>query len=430
MFKNTADKNVNILKPKLTVDVTGATEIKLKEDNDFLISYQNLETSALNGLFLKANVPNDFILTAADPAIKEQKKYDSFSELFWDLGDLASGETGQVSLQGYFEGANNVSSDNDVIYGEIYSESDNLNKVILSADSLPLNIQSGKLILTLKVNDSLNQRHLDNQNELHYSLYYKNISDETLENVSIDLMVDDFVSKDPLLHILNWNTAEDDYDGSVARSSGGAKVNWDINNIAELDELSPGEEGTINFSINKYANSKFDGIADWRNFVINNYFVLSYQSAVSDAKLTAKSNVVYLDYKQLLNLQLEEFEKLGAGSDGNNLYKMIYTVALGDDSEDYYNLLFTFKPAADNEWVDLYGKEDSESTASDLAYIQYYDQVNDAVNVKFADIKKCDGTCTFSVLMKTADSCETAECLFDDYYGEAWLNNEIMEYNP
>lgn len=431
LFKMDSQKNLNLIKPKLSVEVEGESSLKLKETAEFKIYFENLEDKDLSGLSLKANVPNTFVLTEAGPALREQKKYDTFTELFWTLGDLPKGAKKYVSLTGYFEESQSLSD--NVIYGEIYTEDDNLDKVILSADSLPLEIQSGTLLLTLKVNDALNKQHLDNQEELTYSLFYKNLSDLTLEDISIDLMVDDFVSKDPLIHLLNWNTASDDYEGSVSRTEGGAKINWDVNNIAELSELSPGEEGEIIFTIDKYANSKFAGINAWRDFIVNNYFVLSYNLEDSENSIEVKSNVIYTNYQQLLNLETKDFEVLGQASTEANLYKLLYEVGFAEDEADYYNLEFRFKPKDGVDWIDLHGDdapEGTEALSEGIAYSQFYDNMNNNIVVKFPDLSQCNEVCAFSIVLESDKQCSGQECLFDDYYGSVWLNNEIMRYNP
>ncbi len=206
LFKDEASKKIQVIKPKLAVQVTGENEVKLKENVDYKIIYENKEEKNLSGLNLKANIPNNFVVTEIIPDINDQKKYDTFTELHWQLSDLKSGEKRDVNISGYFQDLGN--SNEDVIYGEIYTQDNDLRKIILSADNLPVSLQGGDLLLTLHINDLVNKQHLDNKSSLVYTIFYKNMGDESLEDVSLDLMVDDFVSKDPLIHILNWNTYE------------------------------------------------------------------------------------------------------------------------------------------------------------------------------------------------------------------------------
>ena len=423
LFKDSLTKKVNVLKPNLLVSIEGETELSLKEETQYMIFYENHEDVDLKSLKLKANLPSNFVLTDSQPAVKETKEYDTFTELYWDIDELLQDTKQYILLTGYFQDSV-ISKADALIYAELFTDN-NGEKAILTANKLALAVESSSLLLNLQINDAVNIQHLDNQGELEYTLNYNNTTEEVLNNVAIDLFVDDFVNKDPLIHILNWSTASDKFDGSVTRTEPGAKVNWDDYNLASFAALDPGAEGTITFTINKYNNSKFAGITDWREFNIANYLVLSYDLEDSDLRKEIKSNIVNIDYQSLLDLDLVESEELGDSADGGGLYKLIYSIDTSN-SDDWYNLAFRFNIGEGMDWVDLKGAD------SDLLYTEFLDEHNNDIVVKFDDLTVCNGSCTFSLVIESSEKdCDGnyQSCLFENVSGAVWTNNEIIRYN-
>jgi len=423
LFKDSLSKEVNVLKPQVLVNIEGESDVSLKKETQYMIFYENTEDVDLKSLKLKANLPSNFVLTDSQPAVTEKVEFDTFTEFYWDIDELLQDTKQYVLLTGYFQDSV-LSNDDLLIYAELFTEN-NGDKTILTASNFPLAMESSSLLVNLQVNDAVNVQHLDNKKTLTYTLSYKNTSEESLKKLAIDLYIDDFVSKDPLIHILNWNTADDKYDGSVKRTENGAKVNWDDYNLASFASLDPGAEGSITFTIDKYKNSKFAGIDDWRDFNIANYIILSYDLEDSDLRKEIKSNVVNLDFESLLNLDLTESEELGDSADGGGLYKLIYSIDTAN-SEDWYNLAFRFNLAEGMDWVDLKGAD------TDLLYTEFLDEHNNDIVVKFDDLSACDDSCTFSLVIESADKdCDGnyQSCLFNNVAGAVWTNNEIIRYN-
>lgn len=104
--------------------------------------------------------------------------------------------------------------------------------------SIKPELVSSDLNLTLSLDDSKNDKAVSFGQSLNYSLSYANHGNNSYKDVVIMAALDsDF---------LNWNTLKDENKGALENKS----IVWTKNEISQLAEVKPGQEGAINFSIN------------------------------------------------------------------------------------------------------------------------------------------------------------------------------------
>lgn len=97
---------------------------------------------------------------------------------------------------------------------------------------------SSDLNLTMILNGSKNDGALNFGQPLHYSLTYSNRGSASYKDVVIMAVLNsDF---------LNWSSLTDDKKGEIRNHT----IIWTKNEIPELAEIKPGDEGTIDFSLN------------------------------------------------------------------------------------------------------------------------------------------------------------------------------------
>lgn len=93
------------------------------------------------------------------------------------------------------------------------------------------------LNLTLLLNDSKNDGAINFGQPLSYSLTYSNRGTNTFKDVVVMAALSG--------EFLNWNSLKDEKDGQV----GNQTIIWTKNEIPELAEVKPGDEGKINFTL-------------------------------------------------------------------------------------------------------------------------------------------------------------------------------------
>lgn len=103
----------------------------------------------------------------------------------------------------------------------------------------------GEMQLTMSVNGSTINKAINAGAPLNYVIHYKNSSDADLKNVIIMAGVDSTV--------VDWDSLKNDYNGEVKTPSheGGASntITWTKEEISELGEIGPNEEGSFGFSL-------------------------------------------------------------------------------------------------------------------------------------------------------------------------------------
>lgn len=96
---------------------------------------------------------------------------------------------------------------------------------------------SGALQLSVTVNGSAAGRPVNFGDTLRYVLHYKNSSETALENVALLAAIDS--------SLVDWSTLQDERGGEVRDDA----LLWTTKEIAGLERLAPGAEGSVSFSI-------------------------------------------------------------------------------------------------------------------------------------------------------------------------------------
>jgi len=266
---------------------------------------------------------------------------------------------------------------------------------------------------------------LSDQNQVVYKISYSNQSGVDFKNVELELFVDDFISKDPLLHILNWNRVADEHDGSVHRTDPGAKINWDQSNVSGFALLKDGESGEFSVTIDRQDLAKFTNLPQWREFAIKNHLQLTYEDE-GGARQTVDSQIIIFDFKDALSLKLNKLEALGSNADGKFLYKLNYDLAL-PAGKTAYNIEYRFSPADKVNYLDWLKDSNLNQGNQSVNYSQYYDENAKQAVVKFSNSEKClSGVCSFSLVFSSAGECVDAGCLLKSVTGQAWVDNQRL----
>jgi hypothetical protein len=420
LFNASAQSQVVIRQPLVVFDMESLGNWQANQNSTMVFNYDNQENVNLKGLVVKANLPDDFVLVSSQPEISDRQAHDGFYEVFWNIDELLAKTKQYVLLDGYFKSAP-VDGAEIQVYGELFMSQGN-QKTILDDDKVVILVEGKSISLELKVLDQGAVQSLSNQDKVTYKIAYSNQSGEDLKNVQLELWVDDFISKDPLLHVLNWNKVSDVHDGSVHRTDPGAKINWDKSNIPGFALLKDGERGEFSVTISRQDLSKFANFPDWRSFSIKNYLQLSYEGATGNRQ-SASSQIIPFDFKDMLDLKLNKLESLGENADGKFIYKLNYDLQI-PASKSLYNVEYRFSLADKVYYLDWLKDSNFNNDNRTVNYSQYYDETAKQVVLKFTNTDKCvNNICSFAMVVSAANACTEQACVIKSFAGQAFMDN-------
>lgn len=238
------------------------------------------------------------IATSTKTATSSNNKLtiDKSSNLIWHVSGLAS-STDSYYLPIQYKIDKKIDDNQEIIIR--LSKKINEEKSYLFAEkNIQLNVMNSNLNLTLILNGSKNDNTANFGDTLNYSLVYANKSDGQLKDIVImAALKSDF---------LDWSSLNSNQKGIVGENT----ITWTKEQISALTSLDPGEEGTIDFSVNlrPYNNSdlgKSFNVTSYAQFNINNRQAELKDSMSnkiitkinSDLKLTEK--VLYFDENNL-----------------------------------------------------------------------------------------------------------------------------------
>lgn len=225
-FSSKNQLGVRVSSTPITLEVFAPQNLSSGDSLDYLITYKNNGAELFEDIRIKAEYPEGFTFSAANPPAYEGNNA-------WYIGDLLPGKEGKIVVSGKLEGEREVIKSVRVYAGSMsqgqfaaYNEEKYETKIVAS----PLTISQ-------TVNDTLDFQAVAGE-ELRFRIQYKNEGDVGLRDV---IVTDTLQSA-----VLDYETLElprgaFDLDKKM--------LTWKASDYPELKNLPPGQEGKIEFSI-------------------------------------------------------------------------------------------------------------------------------------------------------------------------------------
>jgi uncharacterized repeat protein (TIGR01451 family) len=257
----------------LTFEFDMPTQVETGKDITFRVNYfSNVDYPLLN-LRLTLNYPNGFEFINSNP--------DSLEKTEWVLSPLNKAEGGSVEITGNMQG--------EIGEQKMFTAKLGLWRdgefILLKEISKGVEIVEPSLDITQEINGDEN--YIANPGDsLHYEIYFKNIGEDTLSNLTLkDTLSGDIFDLESL-------TAPDGL-----FTVGDNSVSWDWRKIDEIQSLDPLQTGKIEFWIN--LKDDFDIPSGTGNLTIKNNVNLGQAKAEFstkvNTKLTVGQRVVFYD---------------------------------------------------------------------------------------------------------------------------------------
>ncbi len=237
VFKETASFSSQINSSIVQVEIIGPEQILSDEEVTYLLRYKNTSDRDLQNIQIKAEYPANFVFKESFPeAFFEEGAARNFNNT-WYVNSLGKGQEGEIEVVGSYTYDENNQEINFI--AQIGFTDEDTGQLSLQQEVSSLTKVIGQnLLLNLIINGSSQDQPINFNQKLTYSIVYKNLGREDIDDLEI--------TAELLSDVLNWDTLEDKHGGKVIAN----KIVWDKDSIAALDLVRPLDEGTIDFTIN------------------------------------------------------------------------------------------------------------------------------------------------------------------------------------
>lgn len=228
-FQDIVSADLTVDKSVLTIETFGPTEIVVGDPATYTVKIKNTDVERIEGLRLRAILPDSFTIASAEPALAE-----GGLAKYWDWVVLETTTEQTFSLTGSF--TSSASGLVSIIFESGFLTADGL-FVKQGETKTETNVIGGELAFNLIINGSENDQVADPGDRLRLSLTYENKGQENMSNVSFALELSTADGKKLPI------------DFSFSDLAGGNKtsgmISWNTINIPALALLMSETEGTI-----------------------------------------------------------------------------------------------------------------------------------------------------------------------------------------
>ncbi len=222
--------SVFIASNPLFVEIAGPINVTSGGGVSYVITYENSGEEEIKNLKLKVQYPSGFTFSNSDPV-------PATDDNIWHIGDLSSGQKGDVRISGSVKGfvdeiktvkvfAGEFGSDNDFVsYGEAETQA----KIVGSVIAITQTMNGEKENITVNAGEVL-----------RFKIHFENTGSIGLRNV---VLTEEISSS-----ILDYSRQEMK-DGKGSLNSRTGVITWKASDVPQLAVLDPGESGEIEFSI-------------------------------------------------------------------------------------------------------------------------------------------------------------------------------------
>lgn len=244
-FKETAEATSQITNSTLDVSLEGPDKTLAEKEVTYTVKYHNTSSQDLQHVKIIANYPASFVFKDADPKPFSQADEARHLNNQWVIDSLGKNQAGEIKITGgYLADTTVTAADFSVQIGFFDPQTDEFS--VQQEKKVTTNIVGQNLALNLIANGSNQDQPISFEQTLAYSIVYKNLGQADLNDVTIIANLDG--------DVLDWDSLDDKHGGTIK----GNTITWTKDQIAELNQLRPLDEGTIDFTIQVKAANKIN----------------------------------------------------------------------------------------------------------------------------------------------------------------------------
>ena len=254
-FKDDFSKTFQITSSILNLSVNGPERAVPDRESSYEISYENTAEKPYEGVLIQVDYPPGFIFRTSEPAPKSPPaSVANFSGLTgkdpnsrWYFTTLGAKAKGVIKITGGFGGATGDAAFTEQVLTAHIGLIDETGGFSLQQEQrLTTVLVRPSLQVNLIINGQSADQPVNLGDTLNYRIVYKNLGQETLEDVLIEASIDSSV--------VDLKTIVDKNLGTVSDNT----IRWAKDVIPELAALGPLAEGTLDFSLQLVAPETID----------------------------------------------------------------------------------------------------------------------------------------------------------------------------
>ncbi len=228
-FQDIETKKVSIDESVIQTAITGPEKALAGDEVEYTINLEHAGKNPAYSIRLSPEIPADFTITEASPKFEEEKTY-------WNIAELNPSELKAFSIKGVYtssaNGEQKVASNVGFVKEEVFLKQ---NKEEVITDVL-----GGSVNFHLIVDGSSKDQSINVGKNLRGSIDFENSGVDTAHDIEFTLSLDGSGKTLPI----DWDKASLT-DGKKSSN----KITWNKNTSDELDSLSPGTDGVIDFTL-------------------------------------------------------------------------------------------------------------------------------------------------------------------------------------
>ena len=235
-FKEATSFSSQITSSILEIELDGPEQILTEKKTTYTIKYRNTSDQDLENIQILVLYPQNFVFQESEPEPFSREEDARNLNNKWIVETLAKNQEGEIEITGGYLTDDEISEANFTVQiGFLDSESEEFS--LQQEQTLKTKLIGQNLTTNLIINGSSQDQPINFGQTLTYSIIYKNLGQQELDDVEITAFIDS--------DVLDWDTLDDKNLGIVE----GKKIIWNKNQISELDLVRPIDEGSIDFSI-------------------------------------------------------------------------------------------------------------------------------------------------------------------------------------
>jgi len=244
-FEKEVQLGINVGTTPISLEVLAPQNVSSGDEVNYLVNYKNTGAEKFDGIRIRAEYPEGFVFSTADPAALE-------SNNTWYIGALAPGESGKIVVNGKLEGETDHVKKMKFLVGTV----DGGNFISYNEEEAQTKIVSSPFSIAQTVN-GVKDYHTQAGDSLSFEINYKNNGNVGLKDVIVTSHLES--------PVLDYATL--DMDGGFFDSST-KTITWKASDYPELKNLSPNQGGIIRFSVKVKEMIPVSGGKD-KNFVVS-----------------------------------------------------------------------------------------------------------------------------------------------------------------
>jgi hypothetical protein len=218
---------VRITAAPVTLEVAAPQNAVDGDSLDYVIDYKNIDVKAVANVQIRADFPQGFQLSSAQPKPSEKDSY-------WYLGNLEPGQGGKILVHGQIKGSADEGKNITVSLGHMGNDN---NFVVYNKQELTTHMVSPILAVSQKLDGKTDDSVSAGEN-LKYVIAYQNTGIIGLRDAIITAEI-----KGKILDFSKISVANGSYDGNTNL------VTWKASDVPGLANINPKAGGTVSFSI-------------------------------------------------------------------------------------------------------------------------------------------------------------------------------------